>query len=323
MGDVAKGLDPANDRKRKAARDALTFETLVRQWETLSLADRRKRYATEAVRALSYAFASHLKTPAADLSRGVVVRILDNLAKGGKNAMASRTAAYGRACYHWAVKRGSLSTNPFQDLPLAPVANRDRVLTDDELRAIWRATEGPGSFNAIVRTLILTGQRRAEVGTMSWGDVAADFSAWTIPSGRAKNGVAHLVPLSSKVQAILQAVPRGKDGLVFPGLRGPFNGFSKAKEALDKASGVKDWRLHDLRRTLATGLQRLGVRLEVTEASLNHVSGSRAGIVGVYQRHDYAAEKRRALDLWAAHISAIVGTGEAADNVTPIRARSA
>ena len=112
------------------------------QWETLRLADRRERYATEAVRALRYAFAKHLKTPAADLDRAAVVRVLDNLAKDGKTAMASRTAAYGRACYHWAIKRGSLAANPFQDLPLEPVAKRDRVLTDDELRAVWNATAG-------------------------------------------------------------------------------------------------------------------------------------------------------------------------------------
>ena len=103
----------------------------------------------------------------------------------------------------------------------------------------------------------------------------------------------------------------GETDLVFPGLQGQFNGFSKAKAALDKASGVKDWRLHDLRRTLATGLQKLGVRLEVTEAVLNHIAGSRAGIVGVYQRHNWADEKRAALDAWGAHVAALVEGREA------------
>ena len=151
LGDVAKGRDPAAERKeaahrgeRKAAHDALTLEALLEQWEKLRLADKRERYAAEAVRALRYAFAKHLKAPAADLDRAAVVRVLDNLAKDGKTAMASRTAAYGRACYHWAMKRGSLPANPFQDLPLAPVAKRDRVLTDDELAAVWNATGGPG-----------------------------------------------------------------------------------------------------------------------------------------------------------------------------------
>jgi integrase len=100
-------------------------------------------------------------------------------------------------------------------------------------------------------------------------------------------------------------VSGGKLALVFPGERGtPFSGWSKAKSALDIASGVSGWWLHDLRRTLATGLQRLGVRLEVTEAVLNHLSGSRAGVVGIYQRHDWAEEKRAALDAWSVHLLA-------------------
>ena len=206
------------------------------------------------------------------------------------------------------------------------------MLTDAELRAAWQATAGPGPFSAIVRMLILTGQRREEVAAMTWSEIADDLSTWIIPGSRAKNGAAHVVPLSAQVQSMLKAAPRRerKDDeradepeLVFPGLRGPFNGFGKAKAALDGDSGVKEWRLHDLRRTMATGLQKLGVRLEVTEAVLNHVSGSRAGIVGVYQRHDYAAEKRAALTAWGEHVGAIVEGREAPDNVTPIRAKSA
>jgi integrase len=108
--------------------------------------------------------------------------------------------------------------------------------------------------------------------------------------------------------------------LVFPGLRGSFNGWGKAKAALDKRSGVTNWRLHDLRRTAATGLQRLGVRLEVTEQILNHVSGSRAGIVGVYQRHDFAVEKRAALEAWGEHVMAIVNGRTAGGNVVALRA---
>jgi integrase len=320
MGDVAKGLDPVSDRKRKAAHDALTLEALVGQWETLNLADRRERYATEAVRALRHAFASQLRRPAAELNKSAVVRVLDSLANDGKTAMASRTAAYGRACYQWAVKRGSLSTNPFHALPLAAVTKRERVLTEEELRAVWEATERPGAFNAIVRILILTGQRREEVAGMTWSDVAGDLSTWIIPGARAKNGTAHLVPLSSQAQTILRTAPHieGND-LVFPGLRGQFNGFSKAKEALDKASGVNDWRLHDLRRSLATGLQRLGVRLEVTEAVLNHVSGSKAGVVGIYQRHTWIEEKRAALDAWGAHVIALVDGRAPQANVVPLQ----
>jgi integrase len=127
-----------------------------------------------------------------------------------------------------------------------------------------------------------------------------------------------IVPLSAPAQDQLRGAPRLGE-LVFPGLRGTFNGFSKAKAALDAKSSVRDWRLHDLRRTMATGLQRLGVRLEVTEQVLNHVSGSRAGIVGVYQRHDFASEKRAALEAWGEHVLAIVGGRDAADNVVTLR----
>jgi integrase len=304
----------------KAAHEALTLEALLEQWEKLHLAEKRDRYAAEAVRAIRHAFVKHLHAPAADLGRAAVVRVLDTLAKDGKPAMASRTAAYSRACYHWAVKRGSLASNPFQDLPLAAVAKRERVLTDDELRAVWEATFGAGPFNAIVRTLILTGQRREEVAGMARSEVASDLSSWTIPASRAKTGAAHVVPLSAQAQAVLRAAPRlAESDLVFPGQRGAFSGFSKAKAALDKVSGVKDWRLHDLRRTMATGLQRLGVRLEVTEAVLNHVAGSRAGIVGVYQRHTWADEKRATLNAWGERVAAIVEGRKAVDNVTSMR----
>jgi integrase len=337
LGDVAKGRDPATERKdaareakRKAAHDALTLKALLEQWEELHLANRRERYAAEAVRAIKSAFAKHLDAPAGDLSRNIVVRILDGLAKDGKVATASATARYGRACFQWAVKRGSFAVNPFANLPLAPVAKRERVLTDEELRAVWNATADPGSFNAIVRTLILTGQRREEVASMEWDEITPDLSTWTIPGARAKNGSAHIVPLSSQARAILGAAPRrakdaddyGQD-LVFPGEQGAYSGWSKSKERLDKRSGVSGWTLHDLRRTLATGLQRLGVRLEVTEAVLNHVSGSRAGIVGIYQRHEWAEEKRGALSAWGTRVAAIVEGREAASNVTPLRARSA
>jgi integrase len=332
LGDVAKGRDPAADRKeaaqearRKATHDALTLGALLGQWETLRLADKRERYAVEAVRALRYAFAKHLTAPAGYLDRSAVVRVLDGLTKDGKAAMASRTAAYGRACYHWAVKRGSLASNPFQHLPLAPIAKRERVLAKHEMHAVWEATRGTGSFNAIVRMLMLTGQRREEVTAMTWDEIAPDLSTWTIPASRAKNGIAHIVPLSEQAQAILRAAPRiereatAEPELVFPGQRGPFRGFSKSKEALDGDSGVKNWRLHDLRRTMATGLQKLGVRLEVTEAVLNHISGSRAGIVGVYQRHEWADEKRAALIAWGEHVAAIVEGRESGGNVTPLR----
>jgi integrase len=328
MGQVAAGLDPAGDRKaaaleakRKAAHEALTLEALLDQWSALRLADKRGSYAAEAVRAIKVAFPKQLPLPAADLDRASVVGVLDNLTKAGKPAMAARTAAYARACYQWAIRRGSLTSNPFAALPINPTVKRERVLTDAELRAIWQATTRPGSFNLIVRMLMLTAQRRDEVADMAWSELADDLAVWVIPAARAKNDQDNIVPLAPQAQAIVRDAKRYEgNSLVFPGENGVFSGWSKSKERLDKASGVNDWRLHDIRRTAATGLQRLGVRLEVTEAILNHVAGSRAGIVGLYQRHNWADEKRAALNAWGARLEAIVEGREAAGNVTQLRA---
>jgi integrase len=332
MGDVAKGVDPAAVRKnaaadarRKAAHEALTLAALLSDWQALHLANKRPRYAAEAVRALRNAFARYLDLPAAGLDRATCVKTLDTMARKGSASMAARTAAYGKAAYGWGVKRGVIEANPFLNLPVTATERRERTLSDDELAAIWRATDGAGPFNVIVRTLILTGQRREEVAGMTWVELSGEFSTWTIPASRAKNGATHIVPLSAPAQGLLHNVPRfgaQQPGLelVFPGLRGPFNGWSKAKAALDARSGVANWRLHDLRRTAATGLQRLGVRLEVTEQVLNHVSGSRAGIVGIYQRHDFAKEKRAALEAWGEHVEAIVEGRAPESNVLKLHA---
>jgi integrase len=353
MGDVAKGINPALVRKEAAkaeqarrARNRLTLRLLIDEWQRLHLAGRRPSYAAEAVRALHSAFADALDDAAEELQRVAVVRALDGLTrrkgrkKGGADkgaAMTGRTAAYGRAAFAWAVKRGMVAANPFADLPIAKsVAKRERVLTDDEIAEVWRAAgTAAAPYGSIIRLLMLTGQRRGEVAGMIWSELSDDLTTWTLPGERTKNGSAHIVPLSAPVRTIIRALlpddaieakrmlaeNRASGALVLPGLAGTFGGWSKSKVSLDKAVADKrakaaekpcnapaapvPWSVHDLRRTVATGLQRLGVRLEVTEAVMNHISGSRGGIAGVYQRHDWAAEKRAALDGWAEHVLAL------------------
>jgi integrase len=352
MGDVAKGRNPAAERKEVAAaewakrvRGRLTLSVLIQDWARLHLVHRRPRYAAEAVRALRHGFVKHLDRPAEDLDQATVVHALDSLGRRHKDkgrgtgptrrgtASAGRTAAYGRACFAWAMKRGTVRNNPFAELPFSTaVTKRDRVLSDEEAAAIWRAAgEAARPYGTIVRLLMLTGQRRDEVAGMTWAEISEDLMTWTIPGTRTKNGVPHLVPLSEPARELLQSLLSGPEGLkrahqdqraklalVLPGERGtPFSGWSKAKSALDTASGISGWWLHDLRRTLATGLQRLGVRLEVTEAVLNHLSGSRAGVVGIYQRHDWAEEKRSALDAWSAHLLAAAEGRLAVGKVLP------
>lgn len=331
MGAKARGVDTVAERKARAAveraaaeRDRLTLGALVDSWQQLHLAQRRARYAREAVRALQYAFAKQWNDPAAALDRPTLLRVLDRLAKAGRLAMASRTAAYGRAAFQWGVKRGMIAANPFAALPaIGAKPKRDRVLSDSELAAIWHAAAAmPLSFGAIVKLLMLTGQRVQEVAGLRWSELSGDLSTWTIPAARTKNNVPHVVPLSESARQILRSLPHLGNDIAMPGRAGgPFNGFSKAKDRLDEAIGFGNWVLHDLRRTLATGLQRLGVRLEVTEAVLNHVGHSRTGIVGIYQRHEWSSEKRAALDAWAQHVVNAVEAEVIADNVVQLAGR--
>lgn len=304
MGEVAKGADPARERKAVAEgariaelRERTTLSKMVADWNRLHLSARRPGYQAEATRALEKAFAEWWSRPADRLQRQDVVAVLDN----APTSMARSISAYGRACFAWAQSRGTVQHNPFFGIRLPPDIKRDRVLSDAELARIWRAARGTaGPYGPIVAMLILTAQRRDEVGGMTWAELSSDLAVWTIPAERTKNGLPSLVPLAPAARTLVETFPRSGRGLVFPGEGGKrFSGWSKAKGKLDKASGVTGWTLHDLRRTAATGLQRLGVRLEVTEAILNHVSGSRRGVVGIYQRHNWATEKRAALEAWS------------------------
>jgi integrase len=196
----------------------------------------------------------------------------------------------------------------------------------------WRAFEAVGwPFGAIGKLLLLTGARRDELASGRWNEIDLQAKTWTVAKERSKNGVAHEILLSGAAVDIIKGLPRvgdKKHGYVFTTTgETPVSGFSKAKGAIhsavfealkveayergespERVAAPAHWTFHDLRRTAATRLQKLGVKLEVTEAVLNHVSGSRAGIVGVYQRYDYTPEKRAALDAWSRHLNAIVRT---------------
>ncbi|WP_458093773.1 tyrosine-type recombinase/integrase [Roseomonas sp. WA12] len=309
--------------KATAASAAYTCEKLVEGWATAHLAQRSASYAARTPREVRAVLGKMwLAAPAASLARADAVALLDAAAAERGPVAANRLLAVLRACWGWAMKRGSLTINPWSGIPRPGVEkSRERVLTDVEVAGLWKATsDTPAPFGAIVRLLMLTGQRRSEVAGMAWNELRLDCPepVWVIPAGRAKNGREHIVPLPPQALTILQDVPRVTiDGepaaLVFANAKGTApSGFGKVVDRLETrlaavlaeagAPVPAPWVLHDIRRTVATGLQRLGVRLEVTEAVLNHVSGSRAGIVGVYQRHGWAKEARAALAAWEGHV---------------------
>jgi len=191
-------------------------------------------------------------------------------------------------------------------------SSRDRILTDQELRLVWRAAGQMGVYGGLVRALIVTGQRRGEIAGLTWDEIDLNKRLISLPRERVKNNRAHEIPLSPQAVALIEALPRNSEHYVFS-LDGsvPIGGFVKFKAQLDKLCGVQNWMLHDLRRTVVSGMARLRVGLPVIEKVVNHVSGSFAGVAGIYQRHDFSGEKRAALEKWADHVSTIV-TGKAA-----------
>jgi integrase len=266
-----------------------------------------------------------------EITKRDVIALLDTV-RDRAPVMANRNLAVVRKLFNWCLARDVIQVSPCTLIePPAPERSRDRILTDDELRLVWNATGADTSpFGPLVKMLILTGQRLAEVGGMRWDELDLESKLWTLPAERVKNGERHEVPLSDAAVEILEALPRIKTtaGFVFTTTRNAaVSGFSRAKDRLDaavKASlprGAKPpehWTFHDLRRTMASGMARLGIQLPVIEKVLNHSSGSFRGIVGVYQRHSFADEKRQALDAWASFVQSTV-SGKRPANVVSLR----
>lgn len=347
-GQVRERRDPVSEHKTKqaatlaaeaearaaAASAAYTVDALIQQWTEHHLATRSDSYRKRVPAELRRALKSWVKVSADKLDRADAVRALDKVKSASGPVAANRLRAEARACWGWAVKRGALGANPWEATPrpLERETARERVLTDAELGTLYTSAGAlTAPWGVLVRLLILTGQRRGEVAGMRWEELDLDRSTWTLPGERTKNGHAHTVPLPDEAVTLLRTVMRRKGAeFVFEGPRKTaMSGFGKMKarldEALDEAakeanSKVLPWVLHDMRRTMATGLQRLGVRLEVTEAVLNHVSGSRSGIVGVYQRHGWQTEKAAALKGWTAHVLKCAEERVLTSNVFQLRA---
>ena len=246
----------------------------------------------------------------------------------GKVAMAGQTVRHARACFGWAQKRGAVPSNPFQGLPVSlPSSERERVLTEGELAEIWAAAGTlPYPFGPFYRLAILTLQRREEVAGMAWLEISADRTSWTVPAPRMKNNRPHDVHLSEAARSVLAGLPRlagatkgGGANYVFTTTgKTPISGYSRAKATLDAAivvarakaaegTGRKPeklvaWRVHDIRRTGVSHLAAMGFDSIIVDKLLAHKPAKLKGVASVYQRHDFAAERARALDAWADHV---------------------
>lgn len=266
-----------------------------------------------------------------EIRRSDVAELLEAIGQRSP-AVARATFAALRPLFDWCIERDLIAVSPCDKLtaPARPKA-RDRVLSDTELRTIWRASERLGyPFGPVVQILMLTGQRRTEVAEMTWAEIDLGASRWRIPAERTKNGKAHEVDLSPQVVAILKKIPKA-GSYVFPARgEGAVRGFSATKRRLDELAAEivaedqegetpEPWRLHDLRRTAATGMAALAFPPHVVERVLNHISGTQSGLVGVYQRHEYRPEREAALKAWGLNVAAIVRGQPRPSNVVGIR----
>jgi integrase len=249
-----------------------------------------------------------------DIDRRTIAQLLGEIETASGSVARNRVRSSLSAFFVWCVTEGLLDANPVAGTAkLDEGGSRERVLTQAELVAIWHALS-QDQFGDIVRLLLLTAQRREEIGGLRWSEIDFDRGLIVFPPERTKNRRQHELPLSPEIRAILRAQPRRNDrDLIFGYGKGGFSGWSDCKARLDEAlqSGkrkpVPEWRLHDLRRTAATGMAELGVQPHVIEAVLNHVSGHKAGVAGIYNRARYADEMRQALEFWAAHVEALIG----------------
>src|SRR5262249_36595940 len=208
----------------------------------------------------------------------------------------------------WCVGRAVLDQSPAEGVPLpSKEVARDRILDDNELaHIILAARKIGGPYGGLVGLFALTGQRRGGGCRLPWEELDLAQRVWTLPKSRTKNAKAHVVHLSEQSMAVLaRADQQGPYVFSLLGTK-PFQEFSRAKRLLDQLSGVTGWRLHDLRRTCVSGMARLGVAPHVADKILNHQAGTISRVAAVYQRHEFPAERRAALDLWGAHVGRVL-----------------
>ena len=272
-----------------------------------------------------------------EVTRADVRQLVENIAERAP-IVANRTLAVLRKLCNWAKKKDIIAVSPCDGLePPAPERSRDRVLTNEEIRLFWQACETVGwPFGPLAQMLLLTGQRRDEVGAMTWGEVDLALAKWTLAGERVKNAREHIVPLSPQAMRLLESLPRigGAKGYVFTTSgEKPVDGFSRAKNRidaamlaearrLDPAAEIPHWTFHDSRRSAASGMAALKVLPHVIEATLNHSSGVIKGVAAVYNKHKYEDEKRAALEAWGRQVEWLA-TGETASNVVTLRTAAA
>jgi len=300
LGIVVTGVDPC---AQSLAGE--TFGAVIERYLARKQASLAPRSYVETVRHLRrYAVPLH-KLSLGDIDRRTIAVLLGQIETSAGATSRNRLRSSLSAFWAWAIAEGLCEQSPVTGTAKAEVAgSRDRVLTQEELRKLWRALTD-NRFSEIVRLLLLTAARRNEIGNLQWSEIDLTRKLIVLPPERTKNGRGLELPLSHQALAIIDRTPRrNSSGFLFSDANG-YKGWDQDKMRLDRRLGIVPWRLHDLRRTAATGMAELGVQPWHVEAVLNHQSGHKAGVAGTYNRAKYAGEMREALQRWADYVSAI------------------
>jgi integrase len=316
LAKAAEGEDPAANR-RAAAPKLDTFEGLAAEYVERHIRPRHKR-ARETEQMIANKLVKPWRgRPIASITRHDVLTVLDAELDAGRERTANKVLVVVRRLFAWAVERGIVESNPAASIRKpGREATRDRVLSDAELTAIWHAAGAAGwPWSGLVRLLACTALRRDEIAKLRWPEIDLQRRVLVLAGERTKSGRPQETPLSALAVETIEGLPRLGDGWVFPARRfasdNPVSGFAKMKIRLDQLSGVSDWRLHDVRRTAASHMARLGVAPQVLARVLNHSAGAALpGVLAVYNRHSYDAEARAALDAWSRELERIIGRGE-------------
>ncbi len=328
---VRKGIDPQT--AREAAREAEKPLTFSEAFE--SYIERYQKRKNRSWRQVEDMIRLHVqkrfgRKPLADISKKSIGDHLDKIAATRPHS-ANKVYRFMRKFFGWAQGQGLLAIHPMEGLTQpAPEDPRDRVLSDDEIKSLWPIWEGMGyPFGTLYKVLLLTAARRNEVARMLWDDIDLDGALWSLSSTQTKNKRNHEIPLSPQVLAILREIPKQGQHVFSTRRDRPISGFSAAKRDCDtraaeaaRAANAEDipaWRLHDLRRSAASGMADLGILPHIIEKILNHKTGEISGIAGTYNRAEYRPEKREALEAWGRHVERLVSDSPATDNVVALR----
>lgn len=350
---VAAGRDPAGE-KREARRRAVAglddrdlFQKVYETYKKRHIERELKQSTADEITRLfdKEILPKFKKRRLAEITKADVISLLDGLVDRGAPTMANRVLAVLRHFLNWCLGRNIIAQSPLAGIAKpTKEESRDRVLTDDEIRWFWKACSDDGyPFGHMGKLLLLTAARRDEVRCMVEKEVDVPARSWSLPKERVKNSRDHEIALSESALAVIKDVPkiRNKPGYLFcTNGKNPCSGFSRSKariyEAMLKLAReearkrgddpakveIPDWRIHDLRRTAASGMARLGVALPVVERCLNHISGSFSGVAGIYNRYEFAEEKRVAFERWGDFVRDLV-EGRRADKIIPIQTRKA